>query len=372
MHFAHHCALTGVLLSSSCAGHGEYTGDLETRSRRNVAQLHGAMEYDRAMQLYLSGKLDLALRSADQSIALMPENAANHLLRGRILIEQGSTQAALHALETGLALDPLEPDFHYYRGLLFEQLGHLDQALAEYQAAMNLDPSESHYRLAAVEVLVEQDRLDEGRALIQSGLDLFTTHPGFRQELGYIQMLQGDTEGAVRSFGEAVVLSPGDSVLLEDLCHAQLAAGQYAQAEASLRGLAGTELYLARPDLRRLHARCLVQLHRPVEARSILLGLTREEGGAHDVESWNGLVDVALMLHDDRLLRSAADRLLTSAPDRYEGFLALATWQWRTGDLEGAQQSVTEALERDAGNSTSERLKELLERRLAAAAESGG
>jgi tetratricopeptide (TPR) repeat protein len=363
------CALTGLL--AACIGQGAYTRDLEARSRENMARLHGATEYDRAMQLYLSGKLELALRSAEQSIALMPENAASRLLLGRILIELGDAQAGLLALEQGLALDPLEPDFHYYRGVLFEQLGRLDQALAEYQAAIGLGPSAPHYRLAAVEVLVELQRLDEGRALLESDQDLFVSHAGFRQELGYIQMLQGDTQGAVRSFRESVVLSPGDPVLVEDLCRAQLAEGMYAHAEASLRSLAETEADL-RPELRRLHARCLVHLHRPVEARAILLALTREEGGAHDVESWSMLVDVALMLHDDRLLRSTADHLLTSAPDRHEGFLALATWRWRTGDLEGALQSVAEALERDEGNATSARLQQLLERELAGVEKSSG
>ena len=360
------CVLAGLLIPCSCVGQSEYTGELEEEARQNMAVLRGATEYDRAMQLYLSGELELALQSAEQSIALTPENSRNQLLRGRILIELGQARAALDAFEHGLELALQEPDFHYYRGVVFEQLGRLEEALVEYRAAMTMGPTVPHYRLAAVEVLIELDRLDEGRALLESESDLTAAHPGFRQELGYIQMLQGDLQGALRSFSEAVVLSPEDPILLEDLCRAQLAAGEYARAEATLRSLAETEEYAERHELQLEHALCLIQLHRPVEARSILMALTRAQGGTHDVEAWNGLVDVALMLRDDRLLRSAADHLLTAAPDRYEGFLALATWKWRTGDLESALESVDEALERQAGDDTSARLKELLETKLAA------
>jgi Flp pilus assembly protein TadD len=203
--------------------------------------------------------------------------------------------------------------------------------------------------------------------VLEAEPDLFAMHPGFRQELGYIQMLQGDVDEAEHTFYQASLMSPGDPVLLEDLCRAQLAAGSYAQAEATLRRLSETKEYQGRPELQRLHALCLLQLHRPVEARTILIRLTRAEGGSQDIESWVALIEVALMLSDDRLLRSSADHLLAAAPDRHEGFLALATWQWRTGDLEGALETVEQAIERAGEDPTPARLKDLLEQKLTAA-----
>ena len=116
--------------------------------------------------------------------------------------------------------------------------------------------------------------------------------------------------------------------------------------------------------LSHLRAACLIELDRPVEARSILYRLVRSRESTNDVEAWIKLIDVALMLHDDGLLRSAANRLMATAPGRHEGYLALALWQRGNGDLEGALRSAERALDRAAGDPTPGHLHAIVLREL--------
>lgn len=354
-----------LLPAPGCITQGNYTQASEEEARANMAVLRSGTQYDQANQFYRTGDLDQALEAIETSLAMNDHVAKSHLLRGHILIELARPQEALDALAQGSLIDPTDSRFAYYRGFVFEQLGLVDLALTEFLSAVELEGNLAQNRLAAAEVLIELGRADEARALLVSESGIFSAHPGFRQAMGHIQLLEGDLTGAVRSFTEATVLSPGDPALLEDLCRVQVAAEQYSQAEATLRHLAEEGGYAKRPDLKRLHAMCLLQLNRPVEARKILMELTSTPGGAHDLEAWNGLVDVALMLRDDRLLRSAADRLLASAPERHDGYLALAMWQRRTADLKGALESTRFAIQRAGDDPTPRKLEELLVRQIA-------
>ncbi|MHC4765002.1 MAG: tetratricopeptide repeat protein [Planctomycetota bacterium] len=353
-----------LIVLAGCEGHGTYTSKFLEESARDMAKLRAATQYDLAVQQFHSGDLARALETIDGAIALEGEVGKAYLLRGRILLEKGDTDEALATLERGRVLDPADPGFAYYRGIAQERVGRLDDALASYQAASEIDPADAQYLLAAAEVLIELERLDEARRLLAEQVGDFESNAGVRQALGHIASLEGDDDLAVHLFTEAALLSPEDPVLREDLCHAQIAAGRFAEAELTLRRRADDEDYAQRPDLKHLHASCLIELDRPVEARSILYRLVRSDDGANDVEAWIKLIDVALMMRDDGLLRSAANRLMAAAPGRHEGYLALAMWQRGSGDLQGALRSVERAMDRAAGDPTPGHLHAIVAREL--------
>jgi tetratricopeptide (TPR) repeat protein len=352
-----------------CEGHGQYTSAFKEDAVRNMSRIRAATEYDMAFQQYRSGDLVRALATVDNSIKLHDEVPKGHLLRGRILYELERYQEALDALERGSALDPIESEFHYYRGVVLERTGRTEAALEAYRQAVALDPAAAHYRLAVAEVLIDLRRLDEARAWLESDDAVVQMSAGAIQTLGHIAMMQGDVDRAVRCFAEAAVLRPDDPVLRDDLCRAQIAARRFAEAEANLRRLAHEKHYESRRDLKHLHAACLIELDRPVEARGILLSLLRDDGGANDTEAWVKLIDVALILRDDGLLRTAANRLIAAAPDRYEGYLALAMWRRKNGDLEGALRSLDIAVQRAGTVQTPAQLRSIVERQLSAAAD---
>jgi tetratricopeptide (TPR) repeat protein len=355
--------LTLVVLAA-CVGHGRYTSKFLEESERNMARLRAATQYDLAFQQFHSGDLKRAQETIDGALALQGEVGKAHLLRGRILLERGQSNGALAALERGRELDPTDPSYSYYCGIAQERVGRLDDALASYRAAAAIDTADAQYLLAAAEVLIELERLDEARRLLEEQEGDLESNAGLRQALGHIATLEGDDDLAVHFFTEAALLSPEDPVLREDLSHAQIAVGNFAAAELTLRRLSDEEGYDQRPDLKHLHASCLIELDRPVEARSILYRLVWSGEGANDVEAWIKLIDVALMLHDDGLLRAAANRLMAAAPGRYEGYLALAMWQRRDGDLPGALRSVDRAIDRAGDDPTPHRLHGIVSREL--------
>ena len=359
------------LVPAGCASHGKYTSQFKEEAAANMARLRAATQYDLASQHFHTGQLEPALGAVTESIALNGEVAQSQLLYGRTLLEMGRTKAAIAAFDRGMGLDQLDPEFPYYRGIALERLGRLEEALESYRAAAAIDPAAAQYHLAAVEVLVDLGRLDEARALLEGPDHEFESHAGFRQALGHVAMMKGRVDAAVNHFVEAVVLGPADPVLLEDLCRGQVAALRFSEAQATLRRLSHGAEYAQRPDLQLLHASCLIELDRPVEARAILLNLAERDDGSDEVEVWRRLVDVALVLDDDWLLRKASDRLIVTAPGRHEGYLALAIWQRKMGDLTAALRSVDKAIDRADGDPTPQRLAAIIHRQLEAEGDAG-
>lgn len=353
------CAVAG-----SCGKHGAYTQAHKDQAEVRLNEIKSATDWDMARQQFEAGDLERALRTADSSIGANPKIGKTHMLRGRILLEMGRIEEALPALDEAIRLDPESPEPLYYRGVAQERVGRREQALASYKAARELKPDEVQYTIAAAEMLIEMNRLDAARELLESDSSALEYSPGVRQTLGHIAMMKGDVSRAVEHFSEAVVLGADSPPLLEDLARAQIAAGRFSDAETTLTRLRANPGQDQRRDLLHLQARCMLELGRPVDARQILQQLISDEKHANDVEAWVRLADVALILGDDHQLRSVANRLISIAPDRYEGYLSLAMWQRRSGDLPGALRNADRAIERAGSNKGPALLRQTIKREI--------
>ncbi len=341
-----------LLALTGCGKHGTYTQAFLDQAEEDRLKMRGAMKYDTAVQQFESGDLELALQSANATIGISPDNPNGYRILGRILLEKGMAYPASAAFKHGEELNPHDPKLAYFHGIAFERLSLNEDALAAYRRASVADPTSVPYMLAIAEVLVELDRLAEARTFLEQTERYFDSSPAFRQMLGHIALLQDNLDDAVRFLTEATILSPRDPVLAEDLCYAQIAAGQFARAEATLRRLdaEGPKAYAKRRDLHHLHAACLIELDRPVEARTILYAIVRTKDGAKDLDAWVKLIDVALAMRDDDHLLTVAFRLMSIAPARHEGYLAMALWQQRRGDHAGALRSIDRAIKRAGDN----------------------
>lgn len=342
--FAAGVAIAGASLSGGCgSGHGKYTTEGLNAAQNRMATIKAGTQWDMARQQFLVGDLSKALKSVDQSIAVNDSVAKSHNLRGRILVELGQLESASESFKRALLIDPSFVESHYYLGVLHERFGELEEALDKYQAAAALDPSNAQYTIAAAEMLIEAGRLDKAESLLSQGRSFFEHNAGVRQTLGHVALMRGDASKAVTLFHEAQLLDPEDSSILEDLALAQMKAGDYVEAEYTLRRIMKDKEIAKRRDLQQLHARCLVALDRPVEARTILLGITSDERGVNDVDAWIDLGQVAVMLGDFQRVRIAAGRIAAIAPNRFEGPLLAAFWMRDRGDLAGALKSADTA-----------------------------
>lgn len=336
----------GTAVLAGCQGHGKYTTEHLAKANQRVQGMKAASEYQQAQQAFLAGDLDKALKLVDRSLQINPSVPQTHVLKGRILIERSELESALLCFQQAEALNPDAVEAHYYQGIVLERFQQPEKALVKYQKAAELEPSNAQYVVAAAEMMVDLNRLDEAEQYLTSRSASFEHNAGVRQTLGHIAMLRGDAKKAVELFNQARLLAPDDPVVLEDLIHAQIMTGQFAEAEFNLGRLLKAPSNKDRRDLQHLRAKCLTRLDRPLEAREILIALTSDDAGQKDVDAWIELGAVSYTLKDQNRLRMAAARVMALAPARHDGFTLRALWQRRGGDLNGALESLAKAVER--------------------------
>jgi Flp pilus assembly protein TadD len=339
-------ALLLALALCGCRGHGKYTQAGVNAAQERVSQMKSANEYQMAHQQYLAGELDKALKSVDNSISMTPKVVKCHVLRGRILIEKAELELARDSLLTAEELDPACVDAQYFLGIIHERFSQPEHAMVRYWKAAELDKTNAQYVIATAEMLIQLDRLDDAEEFLDQRREQLQFNAAVRQCLGHIAMLRADYKAGGRLMREAMLLAPDDISIQEDLARAQVACAEYADAEFNLRRLLENEKLKDRRDLKHLHARCLIALDRPVEARTILLELTADSAstGADDVNAWIDLGHVAYILDDKARAREAAARVLAIAPQRYEGHFLRALQLRRAGDLPGAVKALEHAV----------------------------
>lgn len=324
--------------------HGKYTEGAKSAAAKKMDGMKSAMEYQTANQAFLGGDLKKARKHIEISLGYNDEVVKSHVLHGRVLMEMGEVETSIKAYERAQALDPNAVDPHYYAGLLFERCGQKNKALEEYKKSAELDPEEPQYPIAAAELMIDLHQLDEAKAYLESRRESFQHNAGIRQTLGHIAMMQGDAKDACGQFQEARLLAPDDNAILEDLARAQMDSGQFAGAEQSLSRLLTSGEHKGRRDLMLLQATCFAKLQRYVDARQILLNLTRDKNAAADVDTWVALGNVSFVLNDTVRLRQSAARVIAMAPTRPEGYLLRALQLRQAQDLNGAEAAATKSI----------------------------
>lgn len=353
-------APAAVLAITGCAGHGDYTQAHVNAAADRMSQLKSGTEWQMAQQQFLSGELDKSLKTVDRSIALNDKVPKSHLLRGRILVEKGRLEEARKSFLNAETLDPSFVDTQYYLGIVHERFNDPEEALVRYQRAMQLDPTNPQYVVAASEMLVNIGKIDDAERMLQQHQSGFQYNAAIRQSLGHIAVMRGDAAKAVTLFSEAQLLAPDDLTIVEDLLRAQINNGEFVDAEYNVSKLLENDQYKERRDLRLIHARCLLNIDRPVEARSILIELTNTAQGAHDFETWIDLGQTCIVLDDRVRLKGVASRLVATAPERYEGHLFRAMYFKMEDNLPSALDAADAAVARSPVDANPLMLKGLI------------
>lgn len=134
--------------------------------------------------LYIEdGKVDRARPLVDQAIALAPEDAGPHYVRGRYLLTQRLWLQAEESLDRATRIDLFDPDAHFYLGIALEKLGETPKAIAVFQKVLNLKPD----------------------------------YPGVHARLGYLYFSGKAYDRASQEFEQAVDENPKDVALIEQL-----------------------------------------------------------------------------------------------------------------------------------------------------------
>ena len=322
-----------------CGG-PRYHEQMRTGAAERVAIFKAQLAYDQATQAFNVGRFEKAYRQILGAIQQNPDTPGYYLLQGRILMETHRLERAIHAFEKAIELEPRFANAHYYSGIVYQRWSDDERAYEHYLRAHELDSSSVQYLLAAAEVLVALQQYDDAMVLVESKLDYYEHNAAMRQLLGQITMLQGDALGAAKQFAEARLLNPDDEMLLDELAHAQYAAGLYGECYKSVKQLQ-RKSKIDDPALMLLEARCLAGMQRNTEARNLYLKLTRVQ--STNPEVWLGLGSLAWELGDFRRTALCGARLIALAPQRYEGYMLKGIFERHNGNIQQATALLREA-----------------------------
>ncbi len=149
-------------------------------------------QYYHGMLAAAAEESDLALASLDRALALDPKMAAAHLLRARILLDQGDRDQALAGLRRAVAAMPRDRNLRMSYARLLIDAGQMDQARREFAILLNQDPkdNDSLYALGVLAAETRQFDLAEGYFLdlIKRNVRLADVY----FELGRIEEQRGD------------------------------------------------------------------------------------------------------------------------------------------------------------------------------------
>jgi SAM-dependent methyltransferase len=124
-----------------------------SRKERRRAQKIGAPQAggrfnDRAQHLFASavhqhrsGQLMEAEQLYRSVLAIAPEHAESHYLRGIIALQLRRPQEAIAAIQRALAINEPMPEWHYNLAFAYQSLGRLEDAVAHHRRAVTIDPS---------------------------------------------------------------------------------------------------------------------------------------------------------------------------------------------------------------------------------------
>ncbi|MDZ7621868.1 MAG: tetratricopeptide repeat protein [Candidatus Competibacteraceae bacterium] len=149
-------------------------------------------QYYHAMLAAAAEESDHALASLDLALALDPKMAAAHLLRARILLDQGDRDQALAGLRRAVAAIPRDRNLRMSYARLLIDAGQLDKARREFAILLNQDPkdTDSLYALGVLAAETRQFDLAEGYFLdlIKRNVRLADVY----FELGRVEEQRGD------------------------------------------------------------------------------------------------------------------------------------------------------------------------------------
>ena len=231
-------------------GHGGEAGRMLDLLAR-AAPKDPAVQNAQALGDLLAGRTQQALAALERLAAAPqpPASALNNL--GAILFQQGGHSGALARFEACRAAAPGHTKAAANAVLATAALGRLDEA-RKLLGGIGARPSASvAYQLVVGYLGERQGRLDEAIGAYQGALQIDRACFYALCGLGRCHLAKGELKPAAARFASARLLRPGDPRVLRGVGACLYRAGEFAEAVAVLRRLAGLDAASAR-DLARL------------------------------------------------------------------------------------------------------------------------
>ena len=177
----------------------------------------GRVHYEIGRKLHRQGRLDEAIVSYRQALALSPTlfEAQNNL--GAALLQGGNLDEAVEVLQRACELRPDFGQAHNNLGNVLQQQGRLDEAIAELRRAVELDPSfvDAHYNLG--NAFAAQAHWEQAVENYRRALELDPYHAQSHFNLANALHQQGRLAEAVDAYRDAIAEKPDYTDALSNL-----------------------------------------------------------------------------------------------------------------------------------------------------------
>ncbi len=321
--------MLGVVLLTGCAGPTKSGKVARVNAHNRMDIVNANLAAQHAMQQFEVGQLKAAIETIDAAIARFDSNAAYHLLRGRILIEQHRLDAADKALNRSIELDPTIAEPHYFLGILHQRWSDDASALASYKKAMECNVTHPQFLLAAAESHVALGELEEAIVLLETSGKEFQHQPSVAALLGHIHLRNGNPKEAAKFLSNSRLLGNDDGEVLTLLSTAQFNAGEYAECLTTLAQLEqSVELSYT---FQRLRGKCLAATGRKIQGRDICLKVTRQT--PDDAGAWVDLGYIAWDMEDYNRVALCGKKISQLSSELNEGPLFEGIAALRLGDI---------------------------------------
>lgn len=175
-----------------------------------------------------------AIRHFRNAIALEPTS-----IRAYIALAKHHAETKRPAEAVGVLLEAQETveitaEVHRLLGSAELQRGRLDEAISELQAALEMEPADASAHFGLAEAYRRKRMFEEAASALAKVEELDAKFPGLQLEKGRLAEAEGDMEGALASYRDALTQSPNDAALKSRLGAALVLSGELDEAEKLL------------------------------------------------------------------------------------------------------------------------------------------
>lgn len=346
--------LTVLLAATLAVSIGGCDSNRKTQKEQAVEQwshARASVMHNLAKDQFETGNLDKARTTAEEALAIDPNNVALHILSARIAMEQNRLDLADARLTAARKIDPKNAEALYLSGVVAQRWQKNADALVYYEQAAEAQPTELAYLMARAETLVLLDRRSEALACLSAKVVYFEHSAALRDAVGQLMMQEKRYADAADMFRQAVILSGNEAAIRERWAIACFMKGDYQRTIDVLNLLVTLPSHDQRAGLFSVLGEAQLQLGRNLDARVNFQHCTELDPSLTD--GWLGMAKAALAMSDLPRAESAARKAISVSPDRADAHLAYGYVRLRQGKLDAALTAFKTAAALDPADSLS-------------------
>ncbi|UCG46864.1 MAG: tetratricopeptide repeat protein [Phycisphaerales bacterium] len=227
-------AAGAVVAFAGCESHTQSKKAAKERWDRASAQIKLTL----AEQQYESQKYDQAAATVRKCISADPGMARAHLLLGKLLLTEGSTENAAAELRIAVELDKGLHEGFYWLGVLAQEKPDYERAYELYTKALEINPTNVDYILAVADVQVARDNSSAALALLTRKALALPQDVSLKVAAADLMVRVGQNDRAIELYREASLLSGDNAGILESLGYCYVFANKWSEAGEIFANLA--------------------------------------------------------------------------------------------------------------------------------------